>query len=410
MNAEIISVGTELLLGVIANTDAQDISQILSELGISVFYHTVCGDNPERLSAALEIAKSRADIIITTGGLGPTYDDLTKETIAKVFNRQLILHQPSLDKIITYFERKNLTMTENNKKQALLPENCTVLPNDCGTAPGCALCENGTHVIMLPGPPRECLHMFKYYAKPYLAALSDQVIVSHNIRMFGIGESQMEQILHDDIEKMQNPSVAPYAKDGECYLRVTAKACSDASANQMCQPVIDKICQKLGDYVYGIDVDSLEQALVNALIDKHLTLCCAESCTGGLLSKRITDIPGSSEVFPGGVCVYSNLAKERLVGVSGKTLENYGAVSEQTARELAENVRLKFGTDIGIGITGIAGPGGGTPEKPVGLVYIGICSDSGTDIIVYNKSGSRERIRNDAASLAINSVLKLIRK
>lgn len=410
MNAEIISVGTELLLGAVANTDAMDISRELSELGINVFFHTVCGDNAERLSAALRLAKSRSDVIITTGGLGPTYDDMTKETIAEVFGKKLILHEPSLEKIEAYFKNRLLPMTENNKKQAYLPEDCTVLHNDCGTAPGCAFCADGAHVIMLPGPPRECLHMFRYYAKPYLSALSDSVIVSHNIRIFGMGESQMEQLLHDRITKMSNPTAAPYAKDGECYLRITASAKNQKAAEQMCAPVIEQLCAELGDAVYGVDVDSLEQAAVTALLDKKMTVSCAESCTGGLVTKKLTDIPGSSAALIGGVCVYTDRAKREILGVSESTLSEFGAVSEQTARELAQNVRQKFGTDIGIGITGIAGPSGGTPEKPVGLVYIGISDKTGVQVIVYNKKGSRSRIRNDAANLALDAIRRLAQK
>ncbi|MDP4109693.1 MAG: CinA family nicotinamide mononucleotide deamidase-related protein, partial [Bacillota bacterium] len=285
MNAEIISVGTELLLGDIANTDAQMISEGLSILGINVYYHTVVGDNPERVKKAVEIAKSRADILITTGGLGPTCDDLTKETLAEAFSKKLYMHKPSLDRMTEMFRCFSRPMTENNKKQAMIPEGSFVLENDWGTAPGCAFEQDGKHVVMLPGPPSECRPMFFEKAFPYLMKLSGGTIVSQTVKIFGLGESAMEERLHDMMNSMSNPTIAPYAKEGECLARVTAKAETEEKAREMIGPVVEKVRDILGDVVYGIDVSSLEEVAVNLLRDRKLTLATAESCTGGLLSK-----------------------------------------------------------------------------------------------------------------------------
>ena len=290
MNAELIAVGTEILLGDIVNTDAQLISQGLSELGINVFYQTVVGDNPARLERVVREAKDRADIIITTGGLGPTLDDLTKETLATVFGKKMVLHQPSMDRLTDFFKTIGREMTKNNEKQAWLPEGCTVFTNLWGTAPGCAFEADGKHVLMLPGPPRECNPMWKECAMPYLYKLAGGCIVSRNIRVFGLGESNMENILHDMMEKSANPTIAPYARTSECFARVTAKADTPAECEKMLDPVVDEILKLLGDDVYGVDVDSLEQVVGDGLRERKLTLAVAESCTGGLLSKRLTDI------------------------------------------------------------------------------------------------------------------------
>ncbi|MBQ2912040.1 MAG: competence/damage-inducible protein A, partial [Clostridia bacterium] len=356
LSCEILAVGTELLLGQIANTDAQMLSQGLSELGISVFHHTVVGDNPQRLREAVELAKSRADIIITTGGLGPTADDLTKETIASAFGKKLELHGPSLKRL---YDRWTFgKMTKNNERQAWLPEGCEVLVNDWGTAPGCAFEAEGVHVVMLPGPPRECTAMWKHRARPYLEKLTGGAIVSHYIRLYGIGESAMEDKIAYIMDNAINPSAAPYAKEGECLVRVTAKGENHDVAEEMTKPLMEQICSELKDFVYGIDVESLEEVLVALLKEKNLTISTAESCTGGYISKRLTDIPGCSDVFMGGMVTYSNESKMKLLGVKEETLRAHGAVSEETAYEMAKNVAEIMGTDIGVGITGIAGPGG----------------------------------------------------
>lgn len=404
MNAELIAVGTEILLGDIVNTDAQIISQGLSELGFNVFYQTVVGDNPDRLRHVVETAKSRADIIITTGGLGPTLDDLTKETLASVFGKKMELHEPSLDRLVSFFETIGREMTPNNEKQAWLPEGCTVFTNQWGTAPGCAFESDGQHVLMLPGPPRECKPMWQQCAMPYLYKLAGGCIVSHNIRVMGLGESAMEDMLHDLMESMTNPTIAPYARTSECFARITAKADTPEEAEKLLAPVVKQVADMIGEDVYGIDVDSLEQVVGDALKEKGMTLSVAESCTGGLLSKRITDIPGCSAYYKGGVCSYSNEVKQNVLGVKAETLEKYGAVSEQTAGEMAEGVAKALHTDIGVGITGIAGPDGGTEEKPAGLVYISVYANGMSYTKKMQSAFGRDRVRNQAASIALDLI------
>ena len=408
MRAELIAVGTEILLGNIVNTDAQVISQGLSELGIDVFYQTVVGDNPERLERVIREAKDRAEIIITTGGLGPTLDDLTKETLARVFGKKMTLHEPSLERIRAFFREIGREMTPNNEKQAWLPEGCTVFENDWGTAPGCAFEADGTHVLMLPGPPRECEPMFRQCAMRYLYRLAGGCIVSHNVRVFGLGESNMEAILHDRMEQMTNPTIAPYAKTGECFVRVTAKADTAEEAELLCRPVVDEVVSTLGDVVYGVDVDSLEAVVGKLLEEKGLTLAVAESCTGGLLSKRLTDIPGCSSYYLGGVCSYSNQVKINVLGVDGALIARNGAVDPLVAEQMARGVARVIGSDIGVGITGIAGPGGGTPEKPVGLVYISVCYGDRAVVHTMRSSLGRDRVRVQAASTALDMVRRIL--
>ena len=407
MNAELIAVGTEILLGDIVNTDAQVISQGLSELGINVFYQTVVGDNPARLRHVIETARDRADIIITTGGLGPTLDDLTKETLATVFGRKMALHQPSLDRIKGFFQTIGREMTPNNEKQAWLPEGCTVFVNEWGTAPGCAFEAYGKHVIMLPGPPRECEPMWQQCAMPYLYPFAGGCIVSRNVRVFGLGESNMETILHDMMETSTNPTIAPYAKTSECFARVTAKAETPEECEKLLEPVVEKICGLLGDDVYGVDVDSLEQVVGDGLRERGMTLAVAESCTGGLLSKRITDVPGCSDYYLGGVCSYANEVKMKVLGVKKETLDTVGAVSPEVAEQMAEGVAKALGADVGVGITGVAGPGGGTEEKPVGLVYISVWC-KGQHYTRKMKSNGRDRVRMQAASTALDMIRRNI--
>lgn len=404
MNCELIAVGTELLLGEIANTDAQMISQGLSELGFNVYHHTVVGDNPARLRDALLLAKSRADIIITTGGLGPTCDDLTKETIAAAFGRGMYMDEAQL---IRLRERMGPRMTPNNEKQAELPERSEVFVNDWGTAPGCAFCEDGCHVIMLPGPPRECEAMFKYRAVPYLEKLRGGVIRSRYIKVFGMGESEMESKLAFMMNTLKNPTAAPYAKEGECLVRVTAHAESEQEAYALCEPVVEQVCGILGDVVYGIDVSSLEEVVVKGLAQRGLTIAVAESCTGGMVAKRLTDIPGASRVFGCGCITYSNDMKEKMLGVPAEILAQHGAVSAETAMAMACGVRALSGADIGVSITGIAGPDGGSEEKPVGLVYIGLSTKDGERAFEQRRlRATRERVRLFASSSALDLVRK----
>lgn len=406
--AEILCIGTELLLGDIVNTNAAYLSQKLASLGISVYRQTVVGDNVERLKDALSEALSRADLVITSGGLGPTYDDLTKETVAAYFGREMHMDESVLSEIERYFTLRYgdlCRMTANNRKQALVPDGATVLKNPNGTAPGIAIeGEEGKTVMMLPGPPREFEPMVDAQVLPYLAKRRGEVFFSRNIHIMGMGESAIENELKELMLTSLNPTVAPYAKDGECRLRITARASDKDRAAALCDEVVEKIRQTaVGEHIYGIDVEKIEKALVEALAEKGLTVSCAESCTGGLIAKRMTDVAGSSTVFKGGAVTYTNEIKEAILGVKHETLEAYGAVSEPVAAEMAENVRMRFGTDIGISTTGYAGPGGGNEKNPVGTVYIGISTKQGTRVTRFAFSGMRSRayIRTLAAGNAL---------
>ena len=409
MIAELIAVGTELLLGNIANTDAQMLSQGLSTLGITVHHHTVVGDNPERLADALETARTRADIINTTGGLGPTYDDLTKQTICKTFGRELELHEDILEEIRGWFQTKmGKTMPENNIQQAMLPVNCTIFDNPVGTAPGCAFEESGVHVLMLPGPPCECRYMFENRAVPYLERFTDGVIVSHEIKIFGMGESSVEEALREPMTKLTNPTLAPYAKLNECMVRATAKAETKEAAEDMLRPLVAQVLETLGDVVYGVDVESLE-AVVSALLrERGLTLSAAESCTGGLVAKRMTDLPGASNVFRGGVVSYTNDVKAGVLGVPEKLLEEYGAVSEPVARSMAECCRKICGSDLAVSVTGVAGPDTDGRGNEVGTVYVALASAEGT--VSQKLSCGRGRGRDRVRSAAANHAFDLIRR
>ncbi len=401
MVAELIAVGTELLLGNIANTDAQFLSEKLSGLGITVHHHTVVGDNPRRLAQALETARGRADIIITTGGLGPTYDDLTKQTICRTFGRELELHEDILEEIRTWFRNKlGREMPENNVQQALLPVGCVVFDNPVGTAPGCAFLEGGVHVLMLPGPPFECRYMFEHRAARYLEQLTDGVIVSHEIRIFGMGESSVEEALREPMTQSANPTLAPYAKLNECMVRATAKAEDRGAAEAMLSPLVRQVCETLGDVVYGVDVDSLEAVAFGLLREKGLTLSAAESCTGGLVAKRITDLPGASAVFRGGVVSYTNDVKAQVLGVPEELLEAFGAVSEPVARAMAERCRMICGSDLAVSVTGVAGPDRDDRDNEVGTVYIALASAEGTvcQKLSCGKGRGRDRVRSAAAS------------
>ena len=407
MRAELIAVGTELLLGNIANTDAQMISERLSALGITVHHHTVVGDNPERLAEALETARRRADIIITTGGLGPTYDDLTKQTICKTFGRELELHEDILEEIKTWFETKlGRKMTDNNIQQAMLPVNCTVFDNPVGTAPGCAFEEDGVHVLMLPGPPFECRYMFEHKAAPYLERLTDGVIVSHELRIYGMGESAVEEALHEPMTRLSNPTLAPYAKTNECLVRATAKADTREQAEEMLRPLMDEVKRILGDVVYGVDVGSIEEVVSDLLRERGLTLSAAESCTGGLIAKRMTDLPGASKVFRGGVVSYTDDVKAGVLGVDRALLAGCGAVSEPVARAMAEGCRKVCGSDLAVSVTGVAGPDSDERGNPVGTVYIALASAEGTICkeLSCGKGRGRDRVRTAAAHSAFDMI------
>ena len=406
--AEIIAVGTEILLGNIANTNAQEISEMLSALGINVFWHTVVGDNPARLREALDIARRRADILITTGGLGPTYDDLTKQTICEAFGRRLVLHEDILEEIRSFYESAlHVPMPENNTQQAELPEGCVIFDNPVGTAPGCAFEADGVHVLMLPGPPHEMRTMLRRCAVPYLRTLSSEVIVSHDIMTFGMGESSVDQLLHERMRRMENPSLATYAKPVEVRLRATAKAASAEGAEVMLAPVVAEVRAALGDYVYGVDVKGLEEVCFHLLKERGLTLATAESCTGGRVAERITALPGVSSVYRGGVVSYWTSVKAAVLGVPQEILDQYGAVSEPTARAMAEGARQITGADIAVSVTGVAGPDRDERDNPVGLVYIGLAAPDGT---FCRRIEAGNRRREQIQRLAANHALDVVRR
>ena len=416
--AEILCVGTELLLGDIVNTNAAFLSRQLAELGIGVYHQSVVGDHPDRLAKAIHLALSRADLVITSGGLGPTYDDITREVMAAAFGRELVLDETILEGIRDYFARTGRVMTDNNRRQARVPTGAIVLPNRHGTAPGLILAdrENGKTAILLPGPPRELEPMFACFARPYLAERTDCVLMSRNVYIFGMGESTVESILHDMMVEGKNPTVAPYCKAGEVRLRVTAKAADSVTALAMCDEVVAAIRKSaVGSYVYAVadahDGEcSLEAAVIKALLAAGKTIATAESCTGGLIAKRLTDIPGSSAVVKGGFVTYTNEMKLSMLGVAENTLTKYSAVSEQTAREMARGARVRTGADIAVSTTGLAGPGGGTDTCPVGTVFVGISSEDGEEVVrlTLSPDRSREYIRTLAASHALSRILKCL--
>ncbi len=406
--AEIIAVGTELLLGNIANTNAQELSQALSSLGINVYWHTVVGDNAGRLREAVERARHRADIIITTGGLGPTYDDLTKQTICRAFGRDLVLHPEIVAQIRARYERNlHAPMPENNIRQAELPVDCVIFGNPVGTAPGCAFEEDGVHVLMLPGPPFEMRTMLEGYAIPYLRRLSQEVIVSRDIMTFGMGESRIEELLRDKMERMSNPTLATYAKPSEVRLRATAKAESVQAAEAMLSPVVSEVTAFLGDIVYGVDVKGLEYACVSGLRARGLTLATAESCTGGQLAARLTAIPGVSAVYRGGVVSYWTQVKADVLGVDADLLDAHGAVSEPTARAMAEGVCKVTGAPVGVSVTGVAGPDRDERGVEVGTVYVGLATPEGTFCRALDLGRRR---RDILQNLAANHAFDLLRR
>lgn len=402
MKAEIMAVGTEILLGDIVNTNSQYISRRLADLGISVYHQSVVGDNPERMKDAYKLAFGRADLVIATGGLGPTKDDLTKEIAAEYFNKEMIVHKESLDKIEEFFKKINRPIVEANRKQAYFQKDSIILPNDHGTAPGCIIESEGKIMIMLPGPPREMVPMFENHVAPYLRKFQDGVLVSKVLRVLGVGESGMEDMVKDIMDAQTNPTIAPYAKEGEAILRITAKASNGEEAEKLILPVEEQIRQRLGDNIYGVGETAIEEVVAKMLVSKNLTIATAESCTGGLIASKLVNYPGISAVFMEGAVTYSNESKIKRLGVKKETLEKYGAVSEQTAGEMAAGIARTAGTDIGLSITGVAGPDGGTDEKPVGLVYVGLYIRGVIKVKKLNMWGNRQNIRSRTAIQALD--------
>ncbi len=373
MKASIIAVGTELLFGQTINSNAAYISRELQDLNVDVMYHYTVGDNPNRLKETINLAMKDCDLIITTGGLGPTQDDLTKEIICEVMDVELILNEELLSNMKDFFKKLNRPMTKNNEKQCFVPKDSFVFKNERGTAPGFAIEKDGKIVVALPGPPREMTHMFQTGLKPILEKKSGNVMHYKIIRTIGIGESALETEIVDLIEdETANATIATYAKTGECSLRVAAKMETMQKAVEEVDAAIFKIKERIGQYIYSLEDEELKTVIVKKMIEKNIVISCAESCTGGKFASAITDVPGSSKVFDRGIVTYSNESKIKELGVLHETIEIYGAVSEECAKEMAEGLHKKTNSDICISITGIAGPDGGTEEKPVGTVFMAI--------------------------------------
>ena len=399
---EILSVGTEILLGDILNTNCRFLSRALADMGISVLYHETVGDNEQRLADALERALGRSDIVITTGGLGPTPDDITRDVCTKAFGYELEFRPDLARQIEDYFTRAGRKMADSNLRQAYAPKETTVFRNYNGTAPGLGMKKDGKCLVLLPGPPFEAEPMFRQSVVPFLEEYRTCTIVSHQVRTIGIGESTMAQIAGELLDG-ENPTVAPYCKTGEAYLRVSARAQNKEEADLLCAPVIEELKKRLGDYVYGIDVEGVEQAVVPLLKEANLTVATAESCTAGFIAKRITDVPGASAVFKHGIITYANEVKKKALGVSPETLALHGAVSEETAREMAQGVRKVTGADIGLSVTGFAGPDSDEEGKAPGLIYTALDAP-GVTLCEKIETGRNDRDYNRfvAASRALN--------
>lgn len=402
MTVELISVGTEILLGSIVNTNAAYLAEQCAGLGLSCYYQSVVGDNAERLALTLKCAMERADIVILSGGLGPTEDDLTKETAAKLCGSRLVDNEDWRKRISEFFAARGMKPTENNWKQAKVPEGAIVLDNPNGTAPGLIMEQKNVRIILLPGPPNELVPMFETSVKPYLEQLAPGAIYSQTVKICGVGESKVETEIKDLIDAQTNPTLATYAKTGEVHLRVTASAGSEKEAKKLTKPMVKELKARFGADIYTTEDDvTLEKAVEDLLLANKLTLTCAESCTGGLLSARLVNVPGASEVFKGGLVTYSNKAKRKLLNVKKSTLQKYGAVSAKTAEEMAKGAAFISKCDVTVSTTGIAGPDGGTKEKPVGLVYIACNVKGKVTVKEYHFSGSRAKVRESTVSAAL---------
>ena len=397
MKTALISVGTEILMGQITNTNVVYLSQELNLLGFDVLYHHTVGDNPARLREVIDLSREECDLIITTGGLGPTQDDLTKEIAAEAFHDELVLHQASMDALDASFTKLGHEMPLNNVKQAYMPSRAVVFDNDRGTAPGFALEDDGKYIICIPGPPGEMTAMYQRRVKPFLEKMSEGVLYFRDIRMYGIGESAMEMAVLPIVKEQSDPTIATYAKTAECFLRVASKKGTLEEAKARVDSILPAIREKLGDYIYSEEGEDLPQVVGKLLMEKKITISAAESCTGGLFASTLIDIPGISAVFDRSLVTYSNEAKVQELGVDPATLAEYGAVSAETAAEMAEGLRRVSGSDLCISVTGVAGPDGGTPEKPVGLSYIGLWYDGSVEVHelrTTNRSRSWNRTKN----------------
>lgn len=390
-----MAVGTELLLGDIVNTNAQYLAKELALLGMGIYRQTTVGDNEERLKKALLEALKESEIIITTGGLGPTPDDITKEVSGMVLGKELVLHEPSYEVILSYFKHNDRAMANGNQKQAMFPEGAIVLDNPNGTAPGCIIPgENNRFIINLPGPPKEMIPMFENKVKPFLMQFMDHTIISKTLRCIGLGEWDMATRVKDLLDESKNPTVAPYAKDGEAILRITAKAATEAEARAMIAPVEEEIRNRIGEYIYGTDEDTLQDVIGRELVEHDRSIAIAESVTGGMIASRLLGYEGGmSKVLAETFVTYSNESKVKYLGVKEETLKSHGAVSEETCREMAKGLHERTGAEICLVTTGIAGPTGGTEEKPVGLVYIGLAVRGEVEVHKRYFTGGREKIR-----------------
>ena len=411
MRTALLTVGTEILFGQVVNTNAAYLSENLQNLGYDVMYHYTVGDNPGRLKELLDFAYHDCDLIITTGGLGPTQDDLTKEIIADYFGEKLVEYPDQLEILINHFKNSKYKWTENNRKQAWFPENnCTVLPNLHGTAPGFMISKNGKHIAALPGPPREMKEMFETQLKPILESHRDSVIYYRIIRTIGLGESRMETILLPLIDGQTDPTIATYAKEGECSLRVTSKRPTYEEARAACEEMIEKVNELIGEYIYSYDDEDLIDVVGKILIEKNITISAAESCTGGGFAKALTDVPGISKVFERSLVTYNWKAKQEELGVSPETLEKFTAESEEVAKEMVDGLKAKTGSDLCIAITGVAGPDDMDEDHPAGLAYIGINYKGETRVIrTWHKSRGRFWNRNFFVLRMFNEVYQLIK-
>lgn len=405
MIAEIVSVGTELLMGQVVNTDAQFIAQRLAPLGFQVFYHTTVGDNAKRLTAAVHQAVERSDVVVFTGGLGPTDDDLTKETVAAAFGMTVEPVPEEVERLTKYFAARGYPMTPNNYKQASFPKGSLILKNDFGTAPGCILSAGGKTAVLLPGPPRELFPMFQNYVMPYLERMTGAKLYTRELHIFGMGESSVTYQLKDVIDAQTNPTVAPYVKTGEVTLRVTALCQNDEEGEALVQPMIGEIVARLGDVVYSTVGESLPETCARLLVGDGATLAIAESCTGGMIASEFVAIPGCSNFLLEACVAYSDAAKTRRLEVSPELLKTFGAVSEECARAMAEGMRASSGADFALATTGFAGPDGGTEAAPVGTVFLALASPDGTEIKRVQLHGERARIR-ELASLHAFDLLR----
>lgn len=410
MVTELIAVGTEILLGNIVNTNSAYLSEKCAELGLAVYYQSVVGDNPDRMKSVIKTALDRSDVIILTGGLGPTEDDLTKEITAEVMGFPLVedLHTKELmEAYLKEYEKNHpqRRITKNNYKQTMVPKGSIVLDNHNGTAPGLIMEKKGKIAILLPGPPNEMVPMFEESVYPYLRKKQPEIIYSRMVKICGIGESQVAEEIQDLIEKQTNPTIAPYAKTGEVHLRITAKAEDEKKCKEMIKPIVHELKKRFGKNVFATKEEkTLEEAVVDLLKEKNMTLSLAESCTGGAVAARIVNVPGASEALMCGFVTYTNRAKRKCLGVKKSTLKNEGAVYAKCAKEMAKGGAKAAETDVCLSVTGLAGPGGGTEETPVGTVFMGCCCAGKTTTREFHFTGNRSRIRGQAVAQALTFI------